>query len=315
MVNVNSYNKENLVKVLFQARGEAVSGMRLSDRLGISRVAIWKHVTSLKKAGLDIISSPKGYALPNPDDLLMPFCFRSEFQDRIFHFLETDSTMEQARHLARSGAPHLSVVIAENQTQGRGRLRRKWTSPRGGLWFTVILKQDIPAVWSHLVNFAASLSLSRTLTHLFGLDIRVKWPNDLLLEGRKLAGLLSEMATQGELAEYINIGIGLNVNQSPGPDEPGAISIIDALNREVPRRPILEAFLEEFQHQIRILDADRILADWKTRTATIGRPVRIQTSERTYEGEALDVDNTGALLIRDAAGNIQTVVYGDCFHV
>ncbi len=315
MVNSNSYNKENLVKILFQAQGQVVSGIRLSDRLGISRVAIWKHVTSLKNAGMDIVSGPKGYALPDPDDLLLPFCFQPEFQDRIFHFLETDSTMEQARRLARNGAPHLSVVIAENQTRGRGRLRRKWTSPRGGLWFTLILKQDIPAVWSHLVNFAASLSLSRVMTHMLGLNVRVKWPNDLLLEGRKLAGLLSEMATQGELAEYVNIGIGLNVNQSPGSDEPGAISIKDVLGRDMPRRPILEAFLQDFQHQTRVLNPERIIADWKTRTDTIGRPVRIQTSERAYEGEALDVDNTGALLIRDAAGDIRTVVYGDCFHL
>nr|NJM04911.1 biotin--[acetyl-CoA-carboxylase] ligase [Desulfobacula sp.] len=151
--------------------------------------------------------------------------------------------MDQAKVLAGAQAPHFSVVIAENQTTGRGRLRRQWSSSRGGLWFTLILRPEVPAVMSYLYNFAASLCLSRTLNRLFNLDVRVKWPNDLLLNGRKLAGLLSEMETKGDMAEFINIGIGLNVNNEVREYEANAVSIKDILQRRYPAGSSWKPFL------------------------------------------------------------------------
>jgi len=125
MVNKETPIKDEILKILFLAKGETVSGVRLSEMLNISRVAVWKHIASLKEAGVDVESRPRGYVLLNPDDLLLPFCFKAGYQDRIFHFQELESTMDQAKALARIQAPHLSVVIAENQTTGRGRLLRK----------------------------------------------------------------------------------------------------------------------------------------------------------------------------------------------
>ncbi|MBU8911919.1 MAG: biotin--[acetyl-CoA-carboxylase] ligase, partial [Desulfobacterales bacterium] len=295
-----------------------ISGVKLSSALNISRVAVWKHIKTLKESGFDIESRPKGYVLLNHDDLLLPFCFNEEFEKKIFHFQELETTMDKAKILAKNGAPHLSVVIAENQTTGRGRLNRKWFSSKGGLWFTLILKPDTPPPLSYIYNFAASLSLSRSLNRLFDVNVSVKWPNDILLNGKKLVGLLSEMETRGDMVEFINIGIGINVNNAPRTYEPRAVSLKDVLHKTVSRRLILETFLDDFKNRIQppiqTINCHQIIEQWKKQTSTIGSRVRIETFGDMHEGLAVDVDETGALMIQDKTGEIKKIIYGDCFH-
>jgi BirA family transcriptional regulator, biotin operon repressor / biotin---[acetyl-CoA-carboxylase] ligase len=314
MVNEIKNTKEDILKILYLAKEKTISGVRLSNTLNISRVAVWKHITALKENGFDIESRAKGYVLLNPEDLLLPFCFKEEFQSKIFHFQELESTMDKAKFLAKKGAPNLSVVIAENQTTGRGRLNRKWFSSKGGLWFTLILKPFTPPPLAYIYNFAASLSLSKSLKRLFDIDVSVKWPNDLLLKGKKLVGLLSEMETRGDMVESINIGIGINVNNSPGEYESKAISLKDVLDHNVSRKLILETFLDDFKDRIQKIDPHEIIHLWKEQTSTIGSRVRIETTGEVYEGLAVDVDETGALMIKNKTGKIKKIIYGDCFH-
>ncbi len=313
MVNEQKNIKNEILKALYLAGGATVSGVELSDCLKISRVAVWKHITRLKKS-FDIESRPMGYGLLNHEDLLEPFCFKKKFHHRIFHFQEIKSTMDRAKALAKTDAPHVSAVIAENQTLGRGRLNRKWFSSKGGLWFTLILKPKTPPVLSYIYNFAASLSLSLCLRQLFDLDVRVKWPNDLLLNGQKLAGLLSEMETRGDMVEFINIGIGMNVNNHPKKYEPRAVSLKEVLGKNVSRRRILENFLDEFENRVQTIDCKHIIDQWKIQTSTIGTRVRIETLTEVHEGLAVDVDETGALIIEDRTGQTQRIIYGDCFY-
>jgi len=314
MVNEKKNIKEEILKILYLARGKTISGVKLSDTLKLSRVAVWKHIKTLKKSGFDIESRPMGYGLLNHDDLLLPFCFKEELQNKISHFQELETTMDKAKFLAKNNAPHLSVVIAENQTRSRGRLNRKWFSSKGGLWFTLILKPDTPPPLAYIYNFAASLSLSKSLKKLFDVNVSVKWPNDLLLNGKKLAGLLSEMETRGDMVEFLNIGIGINVNNQPQKNEPKAISLKDVLNKDLSRRLILETFLDEFKNQIQKTDCPWIIEQWKEQTSTIGSQVRIETLTEFHEGLAVDVDETGALLITNKTGKIKKIIYGDCFH-
>lgn len=315
MVNKNENIKQQILEFLWQAKDKPVSGVKLSELLSISRVAIWKHISSLKASGTNILSGPKGYTLSNPDDLLMPFCFKKEYRPRIFHFQQLESTMDEARRLAKEGVSHLSVVIAEHQTVGRGRLNRKWFSSKGGLWFTLILKPGpLPPPLAYIYNFAASLSLSETLKELFNANVSVKWPNDLLLNGKKLAGLLSEMETRGDMVQFINIGIGINVNNSPEEDEPRAISLKNALGKDVSRKQLLEKFLENFERQTRHINCTDIINQWKKQTSTIGSHVRIETLGDIYEGLAVDVDESGALIIENDKGETRKIIYGDCFH-
>ena len=314
MVNEKESIKNRILKMLYLAKGEIVSGVKLSQALNVSRVAVWKHIKVLKESGFYVDSSPKGYSLLNHDDLLLPFCFKKQFQKKIFHFQELESTMDKAKFLAKNNAPHLSVVIAENQTTGRGRLNRKWFSSKGGLWFTIILKPSTPPPLSYIYNFAASLSLSRSLRRLFDVNVSVKWPNDLLLNGKKIVGLLSEMETRGDMVEFLNIGIGINVNNQPQKHESKAISLKDVLDKNLSRRLILETFLEDFKHQIQKIDCPEIIEQWKKQTSTIGSNVRIETLTDFHEGIAVDVDETGALIIEDKTGKTKKIIYGDCFH-
>ncbi len=314
MVNEQQNIKNRILELLYLAKGKILSGVKLSNTLNVSRVAVWKHIKGLKESGFHIESRPKGYVLLNHDDLLLPFCFKKKLQKKIFHFQELETTMDKAKNLVKNNAPHLSVVIAENQTLGRGRLNRKWFSSKGGLWFTLILKPDTPPQLSYIYNFAASLSLSRSLRRLFELDVSVKWPNDLLLNGKKLAGLLSEMETRGDMVEFLNIGIGINVNNQPQKIESRAISLKDVLDQNLSRRLILETFLDEFKNHIQIIDCPKIIEQWKKQTSTIGCHVRIETLNQFYEGFAIDVDDTGALIIEDNTGETKRIIYGDCFH-
>ena len=314
MVNELKNNQRAILKRLYRAKGKTVSGVRLSADLNISRVAVWKHISALKDNGVAVESCPRGYVLPDPQDLLLPFCFDVDREKKIFHFQTLESTMDTAKHLVKKDVPHLSVVIAENQTAGRGRMNREWSSSRGGLWFTLILKPVIPPPLAYIYNFAASLSLSRSLKKLFDLKVSVKWPNDLLLNGRKLVGLLSEMETRGDMVDHIHIGIGINVNNHPWPEEPNAISLREVLGKNLPRKPILETFLNDFEKRIQTLDCHDIMNGWKQQTSTIGSQVRIQTLSKVYEGMAIDVEDTGALIIENSAGQNKKIIYGDCFH-
>lgn len=338
--------KQKIIEILHNATSDSpISGVEISNRLGISRVAVWKHMNQLKESGYGIISTPKGYKLVNNQDLLMPLFFNKRAES--IHFFSTlSSTMDKARELARNGAPHLSVVIAEEQNRGRGRLNRIWSSDKGGLWFTLILRPELPPPLAFQVNFAASLSLAKVLRQEYELDVSVKWPNDLLLkvskikrnnmlwEGKntnsdeenqelflekKLAGLLSEMETQGDMISFVNIGIGINVNNYPEINEPNAVSIRTAIGKKICRRQLLSSFLDELEKQlIKIQSLQNpsveLMNQWKNMTSTIGRHVRIETFGDIYKGVAVDVDTTGALIIRQEDGVEKKIIYGDCFY-
>ncbi len=290
-----------------------VSGETLSQKLGISRVSIWKHIHKLKELGYELSSTPKGYQLAEPKDALFPWEFPGR-EKMIHYFPEVSSTMDIARDLARKGCPGFTTVIAEKQLKGRGRLTRTWLSSTGGLYFTIVLRLQIPPVISSRVNFAASLVLAKTLRKLFHIDARVKWPNDILVEERKLVGMLSEMEAEADILSFINIGMGINVNNDPTPEEPNAVSLKEKLGQEVSRRELLAAFLNEFEILVKDNDFENIIPEWKKYTITLDRKVKIVTIHEVVEGIARDVDENGALILELNDGSIKKVIYGDCFH-
>ena len=298
---------------ILRTEADVVSGETLSAYLKISRVSIWKHIKKLQEFGYHIKPTPKGYLLKNDPDVLYPW----EFGDRelkIHYFDEVNSTMDVAGNLARKNAPHFTVVIAERQTKGRGRLKRSWVSSQGGLYFTIILRPQIPPVLSSRVNFAASMILARTLRNMFHIDARVKWPNDILVHDKKVAGLLSEMEAETDRIAFINIGMGVNVNNDPAPREPMAISLKRILGRSISRKQLLSEFLDEFEHRMNTGTLDNVISEWKTHAMTLGRQVTVVTIHDEFKGIAMDVDNTGALMVKLEDGSIKKIVYGDCFH-
>ena len=296
-----------------RSRKEIVSGEYLSSALGISRVSVWKHIHKLQGFGYNILASANGYQLIASPDILYPWEFPNR-EARIHYFPELSSTMDSAKGLARKNCPDFTVVIAGRQTRGRGRLDRQWVSDDGGLYFTLVLRPDIPLPMSSRVNFLASLTLARVLRDLYQIEAAVKWPNDILVDDRKLAGMLSELEAEADRVFFINIGMGINVNNDPTGVEPGAISLKNMLGREVSRVRLLARFLDEFEDRLKNAVFEDIISEWKQYTVTLQRQVRIVTQRDVTEGLAVDVDEDGALIVRLADGSIKKIIYGDCFH-
>jgi len=305
--------KRRILQFLLDAE-DVLSGEQMSELLGVSRVSVWKHVRGLQTAGYPIESTPKGYRLTDRPDILQPWEFKGR-EHRLHCHREADSTMTLARRLAREGCPAFTVVTADRQTKGRGRLGRVWHSSPGGLYFTIILRPDLPPQLSSLTTFAAGLTWVKLLEEDYGIAVGLKWPNDLLAGERKLSGMLSEMEARGDLLTFVNIGIGLNVNNDPGTEEPGAIALSQLAGRPLSRRDLLENFLDRFE--ARMADPcglDNVITEWKSHALTLNRPVKIVTTRETIAGIARDVDDMGALIMELGDGSRRRILHGDCFH-
>jgi BirA family biotin operon repressor/biotin-[acetyl-CoA-carboxylase] ligase len=305
-------SKQQILSML-KAAGDVVSGETLSAAAGVSRVAIWKHVKALTLSGIPIQATSKGYRLVRDPDSLWPWEFDTR-QDRIRFFQETPSTMDEATALARRDCPSFTVVVAQRQTRGRGRLQRTWLSGDGGLYFTVVVRPEITLMQAGLVNLAAAIDMADVLRAQYGVDARLKWPNDILVDHRKICGVLSQMEVEGDQLRYLTIGLGLNVNNGPEIEMPAAVSLEGLLARKVPRRPILTAFLDRFERRMAAFDSDVVIDQWRANTVTLGQPVCVVTIKKRIEGMAVDVDRYGGLTLQLANGSYQTVRVGDCFH-
>ncbi len=307
---VNKIDKKKQLLLILKENRFPVSGERLSQYLNISRVAVWKHVRSLEKAGYSIESSRKGYLLNPIKDLLIPW----EIPDtgfRINHFREIDSTMETARKIAEAGCNE--VVVSERQNRGRGRLKRKWNSPYGGLYFTIVLKSGIPAVYSYLYNFAAASVTAHILNEHFSIPATVKWPNDILVGDRKIAGVLLEIKGESSCLESLNIGIGINVNNIP--EDKKACSMKLLKNREYARKDVLYYFLVFFRKMISDIFSANIVDFWKRYSSTQGKKVRITSIDKTITGTAVGIGSGGSLLIKEKSGEIIPAIFGDCHYL
>ena len=304
--------KGQILKIL-RKENEVVSGEMLSSELGITRVSIWKHIRRLRESGYDIIGTPKGYRLINSPDI--PFSWEfPERESQIHYFSEVTSTMDVAKDLARKGCPDFTVVVAGRQKKGRGRLKRIWFSSEGGLYFTIVLRPKISPVVSFKINFSASLVLAQILRNMFGIKAMVKWPNDILVDGKKISGMLSEMEAEADMITFLNIGLGINVNNDPTSEEPMAASLKKVLGREISKKEILARYLEEFEKWLNNVSLDNVISEWKQYTLTLNRHVKIVANHEVSEGFAIDVDENGALVLRLEDGSTKRVIYGDCFH-
>jgi BirA family biotin operon repressor/biotin-[acetyl-CoA-carboxylase] ligase len=290
-----------------------ISGETLSDQLGVSRVSIWKHIKKLQELGYQIDATSKGYQLIRSPDALYPWEFTGR-RSTVHFFDEIPSTMDTARDLARKNCPNFTVVIAGRQKAGRGRMKRVWLSSEGGLYFTIVLRPHMPPVLSYRINYAASMVLAKTIRQMYKIDAVVKWPNDILVNGKKIAGLLSEMEAESDRITYLNVGLGINVNNDPTISEPGASSLKNILGKEISRKQLLSEFLDRYEHRLTNRSLDSVVSEWKTYAATLNRRVKVVTNHEVSEGLAVDVDENGALILALEDGTIKKIVHGDCFH-
>lgn len=303
--------KALILEKLRRAEGP-LSGNELCAALGVSRVAVWKHIQSLIELGYEIEAGPRGYRLAASPDCAYPWEFPGR-EERIVHREEVGSTMDLARELARQGCPAFTAVVAERQTAGRGRLRRPWVSEEGGLYVTIVMRPRIPVLFSPRVNFLVSSTLVTLLRRDFGVEAGVKWPNDILVDGRKLCGLLSEMEAEGEEIAFVNVGIGLNVNNEPPRIRPPAVSLAQLLGRKISRKEILARLLDDLEKEASAAPWEGVIERWKKHAVTLGKQVRVSTGKEEIRGLARDIDPFGALLVEEPGGRLRTVLHGDCF--
>jgi BirA family biotin operon repressor/biotin-[acetyl-CoA-carboxylase] ligase len=298
----------------------------LAQRLGLSRAAVWARIEDLRRLGYDITASPHGgYRLVGAPDLL----HADDLQARlgattgigrdIRVFRETVSTNDVADKLGRDGVREGAVVFAETQTGGRGRLGRKWVSPAGkGLWFSVLLRPPWGPQDSTRLTLLGVTAVARALREATGCVAEVKWPNDLLLRGRKVAGILLELLAETDRIRHAVLGIGVDVNlvaeDFPAEIRRQATSLRLELGRAVDRAGLAVAVLRELDRDYRRALAgqfEAVAAEWESLCSTLGQYVAIRMGDRTVEGRAEAVDAGGALLVRTEFGRLERVSGGD----
>jgi BirA family transcriptional regulator, biotin operon repressor / biotin---[acetyl-CoA-carboxylase] ligase len=315
-----------ILSALRQSSNGGVSGAELSHQLGISRAAVWAHIEALRTLGYDIAASPHhGYQLLSVPDLLHADDLLSLVQGNkvigrdIRVFEKTSSTNDVVEKLARDGVKEGVVVFAESQTKGRGRLGRKWLSPaRKGLWFSVLLRPDLRPQAATQLTVAAATALVRAIEEQTGVQPEIKWPNDILIQGRKVAGVLTELSAEIDHVKHLTLGIGVDVNLSASEFPPELRKLATSLKieagRPVPRADLAAAILRELDRDYRSICSQRFeeIADqWEKRCTTLGRRVAIDIGGRIVQGHAEALDQDGALLLRTQHGHLERIIGGD----
>ncbi|MGA2935293.1 MAG: biotin--[acetyl-CoA-carboxylase] ligase [Methanomicrobiales archaeon] len=320
----------DVLRVLDEGGGSAPADT-ITASLGIPRSRVTEAVDRLRALGYAIAEPRKDlYQLTKRSGRLLPYEIQkhlgTKFIGRRMKYLETtESTTWIARDLACRQDPaqlHGTMVIAEEQTGGQGRLGRAWASPPGGIWTTIILAPKIPIDRVFMVTMAAAIAVARAVRKDLDLGALIKWPNDIFIGDKKVAGLLLELSAENAVVNYTLLGLGIDANISIARLDPGlraAVTSLSAeLGREVDRPAFLATVLREFERHYELLEAgeyEAIVREWRSLSLTLGHRVRITTLAKTFEGEAVDIDEFGALLVRKETGAVERVIAGDCRHI
>jgi len=316
---------DQILNYLYKQRETHVSGQAIADELGVTRAAVWKAVESLRADGYDVESlKARGYRLTGLPDLLgvreITLGLDTRFIGRELHALkEVDSTNTYASRLATGDAPDGTLVVADRQTKGRGRLGRGWVSPAGmNIYTSIILRPRITPAEAPMITLAASIALVKEVRGLYAVNAEIKWPNDMLIGGRKAAGILTEMSADPDMVRHVILGVGVDVNM-PAHEFPKEIrdvstSIMLALGRRVNRAVLLRSFITEFERCYeRLVSGERagLLDEWRSLTGMLGRRVRVTGLTGAADGVAEDIDSGGRLLLKSDSGETVTITSGD----
>ena len=329
-MSYTSFDNVGLVKVLsfFQTHdSEYLSGQDLSDVLKISRVAVWKHIKKIQTLGYKIESKQKlGYRLIDNTEKLLPWEITRDLKTqligkRVYYFEEIDSTQNFAQNIAADKKENGTIIIAEKQTSGRGRLDRKWTSPKGGIWFSLIIHPKFDVSSSTLIPILSAVALSKSIKSVLDIETEVKWPNDITMNGKKVAGVLVDASFQTNSIDYLILGIGINFDIDAKKLEKRLTKTpnfygIGSLRRKEDKTPpkiLLKEFLLQFEKnlfQLDKADKSKIIKEWTKRAAGIGKKITINTSNGKISGISQGIDNDGALKIK-TRNKIQKIYVGD----
>lgn len=333
-MNYNSFDNPGLAKVLtfLQTHNtEYLSGQDLSDVLRISRVAVWKHIKKIQELGYIVESKQKlGYKLISNSDELLPWEITSNLKTKIigrqaYYFDTIDSTQNQALKMADDETNNGSIIVASKQTGGRGRSGRKWVSPKGGIWISIILQPKFDISITTLFPIASALALSISIEKIFSISPELKWPNDLTIKGKKVAGMLVDVALESNKIEYLVLGVGINFNVNVKEiekilkDTPNFYGVASLTGQKNEIKPIklVQTFLVELERIYKLLETKqtkKIISEWTSRSSTIGKNVELNTADVKIKGKAIRIDEDGALVVSEK-GKTNRIIAGDIIHL
>ncbi len=327
-----SDENQGLVKVLQFLKAhrlEHLSGEDLSEVLHISRVAIWKHIKKIQSLGYKIESKQNlGYRLIDTTNLLLPWEIMEDLKtkqigNKVYYFDSIDSTQSFATNIAKSQNEFGAVIIAESQTLGKGRLGRQWVSPKGGIWLSVILQPKFDISKITLIPFAVAIALSNAIEKSLKIKTELKWPNDLTIRGKKVAGIIIDASIESTRIESIVVGVGINFKIKPKEIEhrikqKGNFYGVETLVRDNKTKPVklVKAFLEELEDILQELErgkAQSIIAQWTKKSSTIGRQITVNSSGTKTTGKAIRLDRDGTLVIKSGT-KTRWITSGDISH-
>lgn len=318
--------KESILKELIENRNRYISGQELSKKFGVSRTAIWKYIKKLKEEGFVIESvTNKGYILISSPDALYPVeikrNLKTEFIGKEIIYLDSvDSTNNYGKELASRGFNDGILIVAEEQTKGRGRLGREWISQKGkGIWMTIMLKPDLKPDMASQVTLIAALSVLRGIKNVTDIDVMIKWPNDLVINGKKVCGILTELGAEIDIINYLCVGIGINVNSEE--DDFNKIGLNTAtslkvtVGKTIDRKRLIVEILESFENLYKQFlqkgSIDYMLEEYKKHLVNLGKEVKIILKNNEIKGIAEDVNSKGHLMVRLDNGHLMEVSSGE----
>ena len=314
--------KTKILQYLLDAN-DYVSGQEISNNLEVSRTAIWKHIKSLREDGYEIKSvTNKGYKLILEPDLLNESQLQYGLKTytigkNIIHFKEIDSTNEELKRQAKTNAPDGLVCTAETQTKGKGRLSREWVSEYSkGIYASILLKPQISPMEVMSITLISGLAICNSIKKVTGLDATIKWPNDVLVNNKKVCGILTEMSAQTDIVDYIIIGVGINVNNTIFPDElkSKATSLFLESGKNVSRVELLKEVLYQIEIATTEFITDctyNLLKTYKENCVTIGKTVTVIRKDKEITGIAVDLSENGALIIETEQGQKMEINSGE----
>lgn len=310
---------------IFRERNENVSGEELSRLLGVSRSAIWKHIEKLRGEGYDIVAHPHlGYRLLHIPDKLLPaeiaWRLNTKFiGKKIYSYERIDSTMNIAYRLAEDNSPEGVVVFSEEQSLGRGRMGRKWLSPKGkGVYLSLILRPQISPLEASGITLLIAVGVVRAIRKVSGLASKISWPNDILINNRKVCGILTELSAELDSIKFIILGLGINVNTPKTLLPKEATSIKEELGSEVSRVELAKEILRQIEKYYSLFKQNKfssIVKEWKDLSLILGSRIKIFSQGRKIEGQAQDIDSHGALVVRLDNGFLEHLWTGDVMRV
>ncbi|MGD2278769.1 MAG: biotin--[acetyl-CoA-carboxylase] ligase [Candidatus Omnitrophota bacterium] len=314
--------KKKILNIFYKNTGSFISGEDISDKLKVSRASVWKYINKIREDGYVIDAVPHlGYRITAVPDKLYGHEISRDLktknigQKNVYHYEHIDSTNNKAYELAESGEPEGTIVVAEAQGKGKGRIGRKWASPKGeGVYMSLVLRPDVETDEIPTITLIAAISAVKAIDEVCSLKPKIKWPNDILVNSKKLGGILTEIKAQPDQVDFLILGIGINVNTHQDKIPRIATSLKNECSKRISRSEVVKRFLENFEKDYTKFKKEGFKSlrnECKSNSSVLGKKVKVTEHHKTLEGEAVDIDQKGALILKLDNGSRQRVFSGD----